>query len=686
MKDGANGYGPSHPGSSFSPQRKRSLPTVPGQGPDQGHTGEQQHGLPETPGGSALHRNGTGIRPLPPSPIQSQIVQPPPPRQPWSNTSRINGPGPSVPPTPSKSGSGFSAHNRRLIPSALPPPTGALPQRPDLNRNESSSSALSSLNTQSYRPGMPDPTRDSPISSESEDMYENALLQRPPQMAAQQSPEPTTPTYASRGFPTRSMTDDQQRPQEREPSSTSSSPFKGGRPRRQSLVSRIAELSLTGSTPDLLLNKAAPAPTQSSPPKREHPMPVMSRASTQPNQPRWPAELPPLPRGPQVQSEPGERRPGSRQTSPTRQQPPQHPASVAFPSDPQLSRQQQRDSSPSRFPPPPQHPSTPTRSRFGNFQQPQSRDPSPTRNTSQAQPLPPLPPRSNPTSPTRGRFPQQAPVRNPILPAPQAQRIIPDLDDAPPPSLRRSPSPARMSKFATSTYQSSNGLPNIRTQDMQKSPSTGNVFSPPSAVTPSSAGSGFSLSQFPVPPQTFGRPAFGRSPGQVPRSREVSPARNGMPAISITNSSNGWGAGPSIAVSGPGQDLPKISLPGMDDDDNTVQLPSISIGGLDDNTPQISVSNGNAPQQRRAQNPAHPLPSVRSKGGLYCGGCGGPILGRSVNTMGANWHPGCFRCAACDQLLENLAMFEHEGRIYCSLDYYEVSNPSEVPSAPADCL
>lgn len=127
--------------------------------------------------------------------------------------------------------------------------------------------------------------------------------------------------------------------------------------------------------------------------------------------------------------------------------------------------------------------------------------------------------------------------------------------------------------------------------------------------------------------------------------------------------------------------IPKISFPGMNDgEDSTMTIPSISVGGSETaqpQIPQISVSGsgpgGNGVPQRM-HHPMHPLPAVRNKAGLFCGACGGAILGRSINTMGANWHPGCFRCAACDQLLENLAMFEHEGRLYCSLDYYEVSD------------
>jgi hypothetical protein len=53
-------------------------------------------------------------------------------------------------------------------------------------------------------------------------------------------------------------------------------------------------------------------------------------------------------------------------------------------------------------------------------------------------------------------------------------------------------------------------------------------------------------------------------------------------------------------------------------------------------------------------------------------GGGGTIVGRIVNAMGVRWHPGCFRCTACDELLEHVSSYEHEGRPYCHLDYHEV--------------
>jgi len=106
----------------------------------------------------------------------------------------------------------------------------------------------------------------------------------------------------------------------------------------------------------------------------------------------------------------------------------------------------------------------------------------------------------------------------------------------------------------------------------------------------------------------------------------------------------------------------------------------ISIGGPDDQGPQISIttpSSSQQPPQRRKRDQSNlpPHPSVQGKGGLFCGGCGGAIIGRIVSAMGEKWHPGCFRCCVCEELLENLSSYEWEGRPYCHFDYHEQFAP-----------
>lgn len=67
-----------------------------------------------------------------------------------------------------------------------------------------------------------------------------------------------------------------------------------------------------------------------------------------------------------------------------------------------------------------------------------------------------------------------------------------------------------------------------------------------------------------------------------------------------------------------------------------------------------------------------PASSARRGGGLACGGCGGPIVGRIVSAMGVRWHPGCFRCSDCNDLLEYVSSYERDGKPYCHFDYHEV--------------
>ena len=140
--------------------------------------------------------------------------------------------------------------------------------------------------------------------------------------------------------------------------------------------------------------------------------------------------------------------------------------------------------------------------------------------------------------------------------------------------------------------------------------------------------------------------------------------------------SDGEMNGPMIAVSvvddgGPG---PKISVSRSDD----VPSISINVGGGDDdygNGPAIDVNPGGPSiSANGGRKSVAELPTIRRGGGLSCGGCGGMIVGRVVSARGARWHPGCFRCCVCDELLENLSSYEMDGRSFCHLDYHEVAS------------
>ncbi|KAF9513816.1 hypothetical protein BS47DRAFT_1295829 [Hydnum rufescens UP504] len=61
--------------------------------------------------------------------------------------------------------------------------------------------------------------------------------------------------------------------------------------------------------------------------------------------------------------------------------------------------------------------------------------------------------------------------------------------------------------------------------------------------------------------------------------------------------------------------------------------------------------------------------------GLRCSGCREPIVGRIVSAMGQRWHPTCFKCVECGELLEHVSSYEHDGLPYCHLDYHEKFAP-----------
>ena len=125
--------------------------------------------------------------------------------------------------------------------------------------------------------------------------------------------------------------------------------------------------------------------------------------------------------------------------------------------------------------------------------------------------------------------------------------------------------------------------------------------------------------------------------------------------------------GPVINISGPGGASP--NLPRISFDDNNGGMPSINIGGGDDgpSIPQISLpgESSSSPKKNQVQTRkmqetlSNPRLEAAKRSGLVCGGCGGPIIGRIVSAMDMRWHPGCFRCCVCDELLENLSRAIH---------------------------
>lgn len=130
---------------------------------------------------------------------------------------------------------------------------------------------------------------------------------------------------------------------------------------------------------------------------------------------------------------------------------------------------------------------------------------------------------------------------------------------------------------------------------------------------------------------------------------------NGIPSINVS-SGDSQPQPPQIVFEVPGvsvsQGVPSISLP--DDDD---------VGG--------GKARGGGPRKRHEL----PPPPVK-RPGLLCAGCGGAIVGRIVGAMDMKWHPGCFRCCTCNELLEHISSYEGtDGRPYCGLCYYETHAP-----------
>ena len=353
-----------------------------------------------------------------------------------------------------------------------------------------------------------------------------------------------------------------------------------------------------------------------------------------------------------------------------------------------------------------------------------SSPPPPSLPTSPTHPARPFPSSPNPNAAfDRKSFAQQSPRQQPHLQSQpvsqpserqlQKQRARDsdiDLDDAPPPSLRRSPSPIRQPFARAPEIEITNDAPPKRqwTPGQDVTSRTGNASG--NGTSNSYAG----LRAGSRSPERRGQPLT-RPPGRSP----TQPQRTAVPRISVPDGQYDNGSdvdddapGPGIVVSGPGSGLSiSVSVPGtptISISEATVLehgAPAISVSVSDSpsmafSPPKISVSDSAQPQrpggsfgsrhtqiQESAPSrstpgrgpaskrglPAPPTPSNPMRtSGLSCGGCGGPIVGRIVSAMGQRWHPNCFKCTICNELLEHVSSYERDGRPYCHLDYHEV--------------
>ncbi|WRT65392.1 uncharacterized protein IL334_002335 [Kwoniella shivajii] len=128
---------------------------------------------------------------------------------------------------------------------------------------------------------------------------------------------------------------------------------------------------------------------------------------------------------------------------------------------------------------------------------------------------------------------------------------------------------------------------------------------------------------------------------------------------------------PAIQISG----LPMISVSSSDTAYESAEnggfsfaVPTINVG---DSTTVINVPPVSAP----SVSPSPSLPRqtrVRPEGSaILCTGCDNAIIGRIVNAMNQRWHPQCFMCAECGELLEHVSSYEWEGKAYCHLDFHD---------------
>ena len=55
---------------------------------------------------------------------------------------------------------------------------------------------------------------------------------------------------------------------------------------------------------------------------------------------------------------------------------------------------------------------------------------------------------------------------------------------------------------------------------------------------------------------------------------------------------------------------------------------------------------------------------------------------------GACWHPQCFSCATCGELLVDLIYFYQDGRIYCGRHHAETRRPrcQACDEVPESCI
>ncbi|KAH0826635.1 hypothetical protein J3R83DRAFT_5002 [Lanmaoa asiatica] len=260
-----------------------------------------------------------------------------------------------------------------------------------------------------------------------------------------------------------------------------------------------------------------------------------------------------------------------------------------------------------------------------------------------------------------------------------------DLDDAPPPSLRRSPSPIRQGFNRTPAIEITNDTPPRRqwTPGQGVTSRTGNVSAngmnnPYHAGSQSLERTGQAVTQ----PQQAAVPRISLPDGHHDNDSDVDDAFG--PSIVVSRP----GSGPGVSVSAPDPSAisiseapsitvlehgaPAISMSTVDSPSLAFSPPKISVsdlahpqrsgpspGSFGSRHTQIQESSvsrsmpSRGPGSKRGLPPPPSSSSPMRTNGLSCGGCNGPIIGRIVSAMGQRWHPNCFKCTICNELLEH---------------------------------
>ncbi|KAG7450822.1 uncharacterized protein BT62DRAFT_537588 [Guyanagaster necrorhizus] len=325
----------------------------------------------------------------------------------------------------------------------------------------------------------------------------------------------------------------------------------------------------------------------------------------------------------------------SRQSSPTK--------SKTFPSPMSPQRETRPQPTPSFLPPSPtrHHDTTPARPLPSTSSSGTTR-PQPSPQTSSFPPsesqttIAPLPP-------TRTQPSRVPPIRHPSPMRPKPTLAVDiDLDEPPPVSVA-----GRRGGPRTMRTSGSGGELSAGASASSKVEAPRVVLPEPSAVP-----------KIVLPDDSSATPKI-VLPGDEPRGRDPSiRGRPTPPSINVGSSP------PSITI-GEGPIPPQINIPG--DCDN--EAPSVSI-----NAPQL------ANKTATISTTASKLPTVpRSR--LSCADCKLPIIGRLVTASnsdrggGLRWHPECFKCTICSELLEHVSSYERDGKMYCHLDFYETFAP-----------